>query len=243
MFSTLRVDLHTHTCLSPCGDARMIPENILEAAARRKIDVLGITDHNSAENVTAVTKAAADYGITIIGGMELTTEEEVHILCLFDGKEALSDFQELVYGRLHGSNSPEDFGHQWVVDFEGGVLDVNPRLLFGATTLEIHEAVKAVHERDGMAIAAHVDRAAFSIVSQLGFIPSDLDLDGAELSPFSDQTGFDTGNLTIPIVSFSDAHYVEEIGRQCTEIAAADASFAEIKMALRAEGGRQIKGR
>jgi PHP family Zn ribbon phosphoesterase len=221
----------------------MIPGNILERAAAEEIDVIGITDHNSAENVPAVIKAAKDYSITVVGGIELTTEEEVHILCLFDDDGGLPDFQKLVYSRLHGSNSPESFGQQWVVDSDGGVDDINPRLLIGATTLEIHEAVREVHNRNGLAIAAHVDRAAFSVLSQLGFIPADLDLDAVELSPFFEQNGFDTGTLTVPAVTFSDAHYMEEVGRGYTELTVTGPGFAEIKKAFSGEDGRRINAR
>lgn len=236
----LRVDLHTHTCLSPCGDARMIPPRILALAAERKIDVIGITDHNTAENVSAVREIAAEHGITVIGGMEVTSEEEAHVLALFDGAEELRDFQSFVYGNLHGANSPEAFGHQWVVDAEGGVTDINPRLLIGATELSVHRVIEAVHERNGLAIAAHIDRQAFSIVSQLGFIPPDLPLDAVELSPFYREAGFDPDSLERPWLTFSDAHFEEEIGRACTELYVSAPTVAEIKKALAAEDGRRI---
>lgn len=243
----VRVDLHNHTCLSPCGDARMIPPNILAKAAEKHIEVIGITDHNSAENVSAVKQQAAGYGITVIGGMEVTTEEEAHILALFDRDDELEDFQSFVYGHLHGANSPEDFGHQWVVDFEGGVLDMNPRLLIGATELSVHRVADAVHERNGMAIAAHVDRPVFSVLSQLGFIPDDLVLEAVELSPFYGESGIDPESLNHPWVTFSDAHFEGEIGRAWTELKIAGSSVNEIKKALSGEDdgsiGRSIAAR
>ena len=236
----MRVDLHTHTCLSPCGDARMIPPRILALAAKRDIDVIGITDHNTAENVSALKEIAGDFGLSVIGGMEVTSEEEAHVLAFFDDERELRDFQSFIYAHLHGANSPENFGHQWVVDAEGGVLDINPRLLIGATELSVHKLTEAVHERNGAAIAAHVDRQAFSVLSQLGFIPADLALDAVELSPFYAESGFDPDSTGRPWVTFSDAHYEEEIGRSYTELLIAAPTVSEIKKALAAEDGRNI---
>lgn len=228
----------------------MIPPNILRAAAERRLDVIGITDHNSAENVAAMREAAGPTGIRVIGGMEVTSAEEVHLLALFDGDEELAGFQQLVYENLHGTNDTEAFGNQWVVDAEGGVIDVNPRLLIGATALSVHEVVDGIHGFGGVAIAAHVDRQSFSIISQLGFIPGDLDLDAVELSPFSAENGFGpdevaaavAGDRRLAAVTFSDAHYVNEVGRAVTELIVADGSVAELRLALRGEGGRAVVG-
>ena len=228
----------------------MIPQNILRAAAERKLDAIGITDHNTAENVAAVREAAKATGIKVIGGMEVTSAEEVHLLALFDGAEELAGFQRLVYASLHGTNDPEAFGYQWVVDADGGVVDVNPRLLIGSTTLSVHEVVDAVHGFGGVAIAAHVDRQSFSVISQLGFIPEDLDLDGVELSPFAGQNGFgadelaavSAGGREFATVTFSDAHYLGDVGRTPTELRVVDASVAELRLALRGEAGRAVLG-
>ena len=236
----LRVDLHTHTCLSPCGDARMIPPRILRTAAEKKIDVIGISDHNTAENVAAVQEIACDYGVTVIGGMEVTTQEEAHILAFFDRMDQLEEFQAFIYRYLHGSNSPGDFGHQWVVDSEGGVIDMNPRLLIGAAELSVRQVTDAIHGLSGVAIAAHVDRQTFSILGQLGFIPDDLELDAVELSPFYRRSGFDPDSVMLPCVTFSDAHYVEEIGRSWIDAVVADPSVEEIKKALAGDDGRSI---
>jgi len=228
----------------------MIPPNILQAATEKKLDVIGITDHNSAENVAAMREAAETTGIRVVGGMEVTSAEEVHLLALFDGDEELAGFQQLVYDNLHGTNDTEAFGYQWVVDAEGGVIDVNPRLLIGATVLSVHEVVDGIHGFGGVAIAAHVDRQSFSIIGQLGFIPEDLDLDAVELSPFSRENGFGpdelaagvAGDRKLVAVRFSDAHHVDEIGRAATELIVADGSVAELRLALRGEGGRAVVG-
>ena len=42
-----RVDLHLHTCLSPCGSLEMSPQRIVETALERGLDAIAVTDHNS----------------------------------------------------------------------------------------------------------------------------------------------------------------------------------------------------
>ena len=240
MLSRYKMDLHNHTCLSPCGDAGMIPQNILRAAVEKGIGVIGITDHNSVENVSAVKRAAEDFDISVIGGMEVTTQEEIHVLVFFDDDKGLLDFQELIYANLHGSNRPEYFGNQWVVDFEGGVLDLNPRLLIGAVTIGIREVEREAHLRGGLVIAAHADKTAFSIISQLGFIPPDVALDAVELSPFFRTDGNESWVKELPAVTFSDAHYLQEIGRAWIEAYVGAPTAAELKLALGGGKGRRF---
>ena len=218
----------------------MIPPVIIKRAVEKNIDVIGICDHNSAENVSAVREAAQGYEIVVLGGMEVTSEEEVHILGFLHEEPELEDLQRFIYGHLHGSNDPEAFGHQWVVDPEGGVEDINPRLLIGATDLSVHEVVEAIHQRGGIAIAAHVDRFAYSILSQLGFVPPDLSLEAMEVSPFARDNGFDVSSVEFPVVTFSDAHYVEEIGRAWTGVVVESPCLSEIKKAFKGEDGRSV---
>lgn len=83
-----RYDLHIHTCLSPCGDDDMTPDNIVQMAKLAELDIIAITDHNSTENVRAVVKASAKYdGPVVVPGMELETQENVHIVLLFPSVE------------------------------------------------------------------------------------------------------------------------------------------------------------
>ena len=78
-----KADMHIHTCLSPCADLEMSPRNIIKEAKKKGLDIIGICDHNSAENFPAVEKSANKEGIKVIGGIEITSREEVHVLALF----------------------------------------------------------------------------------------------------------------------------------------------------------------
>ena len=236
MMRKVRADLHLHTCLSPCADDQMQATAIVKQAKRIGLDMIGICDHNSAENVAAVAKAGRREGLSVIGGMEITSREEAHILGLFENEHDLMQMQELVYANLPGENSEEAFGPQTVIDEWDRVVGANQRLLIGATTLTVEQVVEAIHERSGLAIASHVDRERFSLIGQLGFIPQGLDLDALEVSrPSAMQQEYD-----YPVVTSSDAHFLEDIGINCTTFTLEALSVSEIRKALRHEMGRSV---
>jgi len=211
---------------------------IVERAKKAGLDMIAICDHNSAENVAALAKAGARAGLAVIGGMEVTSSEEVHILALFDTEADLMYMQDMVYENLPGENSEEAFGSQIVVDEWDNIVGKNRRLLIGATTLTVEQIVDSIHRWAGLAIASHVDRERFSLIGQLGFIPKGLELDALEVSAPSSvirEYGY-------PVVTSSDAHFLDDIGRRSTCFMIETASLGEIKKALRRELGRRIVG-
>ena len=236
MMRKVRVDLHLHTCLSPCADTEMQATVIVKQAKKVGLDMIGICDHNSAENVAAVMKAGVREGLPVIPGIEITSCEEVHILGLFNSEQDLMNLQEMVYDNLSGENYEQFFGPQTVIDEWDRVLGTNHRLLIGATTLTVEQIVEAIHRRSGLAIASHVDRERFSLIGQLGFIPKGLGLDALEVSTRSSiKQRYD-----YPVVTFSDAHFLEDIGKSSTCFMIEDTSALEIGRALRCELGRMV---
>ncbi len=245
MLEEFKGDLHIHTCLSPCGDFSMLPTQIIMKAKERNLDMIGICDHNSTENVIAVKKAGEMEGVTVIGGIEITSQEEVHILALFDNDADLVSIQNTVYEHLPGENDEDAFGEQLIVDEKDRILGINKKLLIGATTLIVEQIVEIVHKLGGTAIASHVDREAFSIIGQLGFIPEGLDIDGLEVSPLNsvkDVRARLPQVSNFPIVSFSDAHYLEDIGKRATSFLIEEPCIEELGKAFRDVEGRKILG-
>jgi len=78
-------DLHIHSALSPCGDEDMTPNNIVNMAYLKGLDVISITDHNSVLNIKPIISLANEYDILVIPGIEITTREDIHILGYFKG--------------------------------------------------------------------------------------------------------------------------------------------------------------
>lgn len=236
-----RAELHIHTVLSPCAEVEMIPPLIVQEALERQINLVAITDHNASANVAAVQKAAVETGLVVLPGMELTTQEDVHLLCLFDTLDQLADWQAQVDACLPElENNIEYFGEQFVVDETGDFLRREPRLLSTATSLSIETAVGKVHDLGGLAIPAHVDRRAYGLIATLGFVPNEVDLEALEISRnldpqkacqvFPQLEGY-------PLLQGGDAHRLDEfLGANRFEIASP--SIAEIRLALLGQAGR-----
>ena len=234
-----RADLHVHTCLSPCGELEMYPSNIVKQATQQQLDILAICDHNAAENVRWVKKTAERAALHILGGMEISSAEEVHVLALFECEQNLSAMQKLVYDNLPGLNNQKYFGDQVVVNELDEVLEFNQRLLIGATLITVDDIVEQIHALDGLAIASHIDREGFGIIGQLGFIPTGLPLDAVEIS---DPIRLDEfANLGYPVIISSDAHELKHIGRNVTRFVMEDVTLTEMKKALHGQEGRYIR--
>jgi len=241
MLRLFKADLHIHTCLSPCTELDMSPESILTAAKKKGIDIIGICDHNSSENSPGVFNAAKKMPIKVLPGLEVTSQEEVHVLALFDNLETALRFQEHVYENLPGKNDEEAFGRQVIVNEKEEVEGFSDKLLIGATMIPLEEVIHLIHSCGGLAIAAHIDREAFSIIGQLGFIPKNLALDALEISPrIPIEEAMKTYAYDYPITCSSDAHHPDDIGKGYTIFLLEEASLAEIKKALKNEEGRKL---
>jgi hypothetical protein len=240
-----RCDLHIHTCLSPCAELDMYPRAILQKAREEKLNIIGICDHNSSENVASVQKAAAGHPLTVFPGMEVSSREEVHTLALFDNISRLQHFQKLIYDNLPGENDENFFGCQAIVNESDEVEGLNQHLLIGATSLSLQEIIDHIHRLGGLAIASHIDRESFSVIGQLGFIDPTFAFDALEVTPRlglakARETFPDLGNY--PFITSSDAHFLRDIGKTYTEMWMAEGSFQELRLALRGEAGRHIIG-
>lgn len=240
-----RADLHIHTVLSPCGDLDMSPVNIVRKAYAEKLNIIGITDHNSTLHAPLVEKLAAEFGIMVLKGAEITTREEVHSLCFFELDEQLIEFQSYIESKMTGiKNDVRKFGHQLVVDKDELILREIEELLIAALDVSISELEKKVHSLDGLFIPAHVNRQKFSLISQLGFVPTDMNEDALELSSHIRLDKFLAENTYLSkkrYIQSSDAHYIEDIGKVYTTMRMEHLSFSEFKLALKAEQGRKIE--
>jgi 3',5'-nucleoside bisphosphate phosphatase len=237
-------DLHIHTCLSPCAELEMYPSNIIKTALAQSLDMIAISDHNSVDNAQYCIKSAISTNITVLPAIEITTAEEIHILAIFESVENANQMCEIVQANLFGKNNPDTFGMQVIVNELNQVEGYCEKLLINASALSIEDTINYIHMLNGLAIAAHIDREAFSIINQLGFIPEGLELDGLEVSSNSDiykikQKYHQFSDL--PIISNSDAHRISEIGKTRTTFIAESPSFEEFKMALSNEQGRRLE--
>ena len=211
----LAYDLHIHSCLSPCGDGDMTPANIAGMAALKGLDVVALTDHNTCRNCPAFMAAAAEYGVLAVPGMEINTSEEVHAVCLFPALEKALDFDTYVYDRLiKFPNKEEIFGKQQIYDARDQVCASEPNLLINATEISFDSLWNLVRSYDGVMFPAHVDKAANSLIANLGFIPPDSCFKTAEVRDLKKLHQLKRDNPYLEqcrIISNSDAHYLEHI--------------------------------
>ncbi len=208
-------DLHMHSCLSPCGDSDMTPYNLVNMAKVMGLDALALTDHNSSLNCPAAERAAKQAGIAFVPGMELTTSEEVHIVCLFPETAAALEFSELVSRRMPKIQNRLDlFGEQLIMDEADGVLGCVEHLLCTATFISINEVSELVGDFGGVCYPAHIDRPSFSVISNLGFFDPDWGFECAEISANADRDRLLREHKLLGgmrLVRASDAHFLENV--------------------------------
>ena len=218
--SLYRCDLHLHSCLSPCGDEDMTPGNIVGMSLLNGLQIVALTDHNSTKNCPAFFKIAKANGIIPVAGMELTTAEDIHAVCLFRDLESAMEFGEFVdKRRFKIKNEPEIFGRQCITDENDEVVGEEEYLLLNASYLSLEEAYAEVKKRGGVCYPAHIDRSSNGIISMLGDFPPDPHFTAFELNDIASLSDclerfpiLSERGLTY--IASSDAHYLTDIAEE-----------------------------
>lgn len=228
----LYYDFHIHSALSPCGDNDMTPNNLINMSIIKGLDAVALTDHNACENVRAAAAVAGDK-IIFIPGMEVETSEEVHIVTLFPTADAAEEMQRiLVDSSPYIPNRPEIFGNQYIMDENDEICGEIDRMLVTASGLDIYTVVAAAKDLGGIAYPAHIDRESYSVLSNLGFIPPDLDISAVEITEKSRTALEGEYSNRYNIITSSDAHYLWDISERNHYIEVSDASVRGILNAI-----------
>ena len=191
-------DLHLHSALSPCGDNDMTPNNIVNMAVLCGLNIIAITDHNSIGNVEAAMKAAENLPITVVP---------------FPTLEKAAGFNSwLDRYRLPIKNKPKIFGDQLYLNEKDELTGTEELLLVTAASCSIYDAAPAARSFGAVVFPAHVDKTAYSVISNLGTVPEDLGFTTVELSK---NTSKEEALLKFPflskyrIITNSDSHYLD----------------------------------
>lgn len=223
-------DLHIHSCLSPCGDDDMTPGNIAGMAALNGLQIVALTDHNTSKNCPAFFSMAKSHGIIPVAGMELTTAEDIHVVCLFRTLEDAMDFDEYVDKRRFAfPNKPDIFGHQYIMDEDDRIVGEVPNLLINAADISLEDAYSEVKRRGGVAYPAHIDRQSNGMVAVLGTFPHDPPFTAYELN---NAESLDEYSRKYPIINglsravSSDAHYLWDISEAGFKITLEDEPYS-----------------
>lgn len=230
----LRCDLHNHSCLSPCGSLDLSPSALAHLARERGLDVVALTDHHTARNTPAFAKACRREGLIGVYGMEIATVEEIHCVALFSTPDAAIAFEEDI---LHPHlppfpNNPEKLGDQPIVDADDNILDIMPNFLGVASDIPFSALPPMIENAGGVFWPAHVDRPAFSVLSQLGLIPISS---GPILELSRHATPQQAADLrrSHTLIASSDAHYPENVAAAWALVDAPDRSWPAVFSAIR----------
>ncbi len=222
-------DLHMHSCLSPCADDDMTPANLAGMAALCGLQLIALTDHNTCGNCGPFLQACRQYGIVGVPGMELTTAEEIHLVCLFPTLEKAQAFEEKVReARLPIKNRPQVFGNQIYMDAEDNALGEEPNLLIPATRLSLEEGTALALSFGGAAYPAHIDRPSNGIIGILGDLPESPFFPTLELN---DRENFDAyreqyGLQDRRFLCSSDAHHLWQLREENESIELDDEPYS-----------------
>ncbi len=227
----LYYDFHIHSCLSPCADSDMTPNNIVNMAAIKGLDAIAITDHNCGYNAAAAIKAAENLSLTVIPGMEIESSEDIHLVSLFPDICSMEAMQEAVLSKLPPiKNKPDIFGEQIIMDYKDNILSYENRFLITACSMSVYEIVSMVRELGGIVIPAHVDKSSYSMISNLGIIPDDLKFTCVEIKnkPINEAMIKMGINDKYRVLHNSDAHYLWDISEKENYIECKSADVGEI---------------
>ncbi len=240
----VRAELHIHTVLSPCADLEMLPPLIVAECLERGIGLIAVTDHNASANIHAVQEAARGTGLVVLPGMEIQTCEDVHILCLFDTREQIRVWQQIVDASMPNLQLyPNYYGDQLVVNPAGEVISRDARELLSSTRLSITDVCEKVGELGGLAIPAHVNRSPNGLIPTLGRVPREIPFAVLEISRKIDPeiaVQMIPELKGYPLLLGGDAHRLDDL-LGVNEFTVESLCIDEIKMALRGEDGRKFR--
>ncbi len=206
----LAADLHIHSCLSPCGDMDMTPNNIVGMAYLKGLDVIAVSDHNSALNLPAISAVCAQSGVLLLPALEVETREEVHMLCYLPDVDSALRFGIEVFDHLPDTpNMPDFFGIQAIMDCDDKKTGTLDRLLVQSTTLSLEEAAALCLKYGGAPVPAHINRTSNSLIANLGFIPETPAFTSVEVYNKLPPPAQDISMYHV--LYSSDAHYLENI--------------------------------
>ena len=188
-------DLHVHTDRS--ADCRATPERVVQAAARRGVRLLAITDHHDLSAFQAARAASKSLSVTVLPGVELTCpsgRSGVHVLGVFGARLDIARATTALELDAAGIGNAD-----------------------GYVPYDVVEAVRRIDALGGLAIAAHA-RASKGLLDEcrgqtLNWILANACFDAVELADCRDPhraVALPAALAGVPVICGSDAHQLED---------------------------------
>ena len=214
----LTCDLHVHSALSPCADAEMTPGNIVAMARLLDIDVVAITDHQTCANcAAAIHLSEQSGGPLVIPGIEVESQEEIHLVCLLPDLAAARKLEKIIRDHLPDiANRPDIFGEQIIYDESDQPAGTEKQLLLQACSLDSESIARLTAGLGGVCLPAHVDRDSYSILTVLGAIPPEFPAKTLEISLCADLNRLLSRYPALKqysLIRSSDAHRLSELAQ------------------------------
>ncbi len=206
-------DFHIHTCLSPCGGDDNTPNNVVNFAKMLGYDAIAICDHNIAGNVSACQKVGEEVGLIVIAGMEVTTSEDIHVVCLFESVDGVNQLEKIVHDKmLIMPNDEMIFGKQIFMNENDEIIGTYPNMLLYGVDIGGYQIVKFVEEIGGVCFPAHIFKDGSGIIPILGTLDDMIGFSIVEKGRNAKKEKLSEGNLSkyYPLDN-SDAHYLEDM--------------------------------
>ncbi len=204
-------DFHIHSALSPCADNDMSPANIVATASAVGLEIIAISDHNAIKNVDNAMKYGELLGVTVVPAIEVQTNEDIHVLCLFRTLTDLENFyKEIDFSDI--PNRPDIFGEQLIFDEEDEVIGYEPTMLINSANISETDLYDIANKHNGIAIPAHIDRDSYGMLAVLGGIPDEYKV--VEISSDGAVQDFINHTKGKRVITDSDAHTLEDIGKK-----------------------------
>jgi len=206
----LSYDIHIHSILSPCSDTLMTPNNILNMAMLKGLDIVSITDHNSLKQLPIIKQLSESYDFLVIPGVEVTVKENFDVLCYFRNFEDAMTFDLYLEKHLTtfwGNYNKED---QIITDIYDNTFIKYDRPL-QSTDIKYKDLYNEVKKYNGITILAHVERNSKSAL--MHYKIENLLFDGIEIHPYTKDL-FLKNNSHLnkyKLVHNSDAHTLMQI--------------------------------
>lgn len=235
-----KADFHIHSCLSPCADITMTPNQVARRLVENHIDWAALTDHNSTRNLDVFERVFRRAGIAFLPGMEVQTLEDVHVLAFFkDVDTALEVGNEIEKNLPNIEIDPEKAGYQLLVDIDDEFTDMLLKPFGFPTRLPLERLLGIVDRAGGLAVYAHIDKA-MGVIEQLGFIPEQPSDMACELYMPSKYPQYERQISNRTVLSSSDSHNLDSLRTAKMVIRCESRTFSELVKAIRKEDGREV---
>lgn len=212
----------------------MTPNNIAGMAALAGLQIAALTDHNTTRNCPAFFAAAKQHGIIPVAGAELTTAEDIHLVCLFPDLEAAAAFDgDLQQHRTLIPNRTDIFGDQLILGEKDELLGTEPYLLSNATNISVDAAKAYIEQFGGICYPAHVDRQANGIIAALGVFPAEPRFTCAELADMQQADTILAGQPALhgkQLLFGSDAHFLWDIPDKAHALELEDTPYSSARV-------------